>query len=220
MSRYKHNETLPYTDDYIDTEGDIRHRDDNPEGFAAEGLGPRGDFFRDEAVPVEDTYYEEIAESDEIRGVAVDLGFRATNLLLATDSLAYASMLQGLLKSGDRKKIHEYGGEQLIHTKIKAASRRGRQALRAASGLDAMLANPRMVPDEDGFPYTAEQAKDDEVQIVHGFRTKYTADAYRTMPPDTSIADKIAKKREVDAARHDLRQNLARQLRTTKAQSQ
>ena len=133
---------------------------------------------------------------------------------------AGSRMLQGLLKSGDRKKIHEYGGEQLIHTKIKAASRRGRQALRAASGLDAMLANPHMVPDEDGFPYTAEQAKDDEVQIVHGFRTKYTADAYRTMPPDTSIADKIAKKREVDEARHDLRQNLARQLRTTKAQSQ
>lgn len=219
MTRNKHKESLP-NQDYLDVEGDIRHADDNPEGFAASGNSPRGNFFRDDAEPTDDLYYDEIAEAQEIRGVSVDLGFRATNLLLATDSLAYASMLQGLLKAGNRRKIMEYGGERLIHTKIKAASRRGRQALRAASGLDAMLANPRMVPDEDGSPYTVEDAENDEVQIVYGFRQAYTADAYRNMPSGASVADKIAKKREVDTARHELRHNLARQLRDTKAQSQ
>ena len=210
MSRHTPKETLPYSADYLDNEGDIRHPDDNPEGFAAEGFTPKGnDFTPEDAIDYLDFADEERANADEPKGVAVDLAFRATNLLLATDSYAKASMLRGFIRSNNRKKIHEYGGEEMIRLAIKRNTDRGRQALRAGTGIDAMLANPGMVPDEGGFPYTTQDAEDDLVQIQRHFRDELTADGARSLQDATAI-EKIHKVKEIDQKREAFRRTLAR----------
>ncbi len=209
------SEILPVIESYVDDEGDIRHIDDNPDGFAAEGYTPKGvDYFRNDAVVATD--HE--TDTPVVLGVSVDLGLRATNLLLATDSFAKASMLRGFLRANDREKIREYGGEPAIQASIGRNLERGRKALRAGSGIDAMLADPDMVPDEYGLPYNAQQATDDLVMTQRDFRETYTAEGVRVMQNATA-REKIQKSKEINANRHSFRRVLARQAIKDKTQS-
>jgi hypothetical protein len=219
MNGHTPKEHLPTSSDYLDTEGDIRHHDDNPEGFNAKGTASReSDHTREDAEPVVDTYYDELAEQEEIPGAYVELGFRATHLLLAADSYAKASMLRGLLRANNRRKIAEYGGELFIQTSIQRNIERGRQALRAGYGIDAMLARPDMIPNEFGQPYDTQQAEDDLVAVQAAFRRNYTADGVRLMH-DASALEKAQKSKEVSEKRDSFRRTLARQAVMYKTQS-
>ena len=210
MKRHMPQEVLP-TGDYIDTDGDIRHPDDDPAGFAAEGLSPRGNYFRGDAMPHEDTYYDELAEADEFPVVAVDLGHRARHLLRATNLLSKASMLEGLLNSNNPAKIAQYGGRSHIIKRINKASTEGRAELHTAAGYDIMLEHPYMVPDEDGVPYSDVQAKDEMTSTLYRFRQMYTADGYRSFSSDKSAADKARLAKEIDQRRDAFRHTLAQQ---------
>lgn len=210
MNRHVPKELL-LTGDYLDVEGDIRHPDDDPEGFAAEGRSPRGNYFRDDAVPHEDTYYDELAEADELPVVAVDLGHRARYLLRATNLFSKASMLEGLLSSNNPAKIAQYGGRALIVKRIHKADEEGKAALHTAAGYDIMLKYPYMVADGDGAPYSERQAEDDEVKMRYLFRRDYTADGYRSFSSDKTAADKARLAKEIDRRREDFRHTLAKQ---------
>ncbi len=198
-------ERLPAIQSYLDDEGDIHSIDDDVTGFDIEGA----------------SYYDEFAEQDKVPvepGVSVDLGLRATNLLLATDSFAKASMLRGFLSANEREKIKAYGGEPAIQASIRRNLERGRQALRIGSGIDAMLAHPDMVPDEYGLPYNDQQATDDLVMAQRDFRNTYTAEGVRTMQ-DATAREKMEKGKDVNAKRHAFRRALTRQVIKDKTQS-
>lgn len=211
MSRYSQKETL-FTGDYIDNDGDVRSPDDNPEGFEAVGYTPKGsDYTREDAVTDEYDQLElEIPENEQL-GVHVSLGMRATNLLAAIDAFSHVSMLQGFLRSNNRKKIIEYGGEEAISRAISRSNERGSRALRAGTGIDAMLASPDLVPDADGTPYDEGLAANDLAQYKFAFRDSLTA--YGTQRLDSASAkEKVDKQKQIERNRATLRRQLAQQI--------
>lgn len=202
-------EYLPALQSYLDDEGDIRPIDDDPSGFPVVGMTPKySDFFSGDA---EDGVNYEHGSTD-VDGPSVHLGQRAIQLLHAVDMYSSASMLQGLIDSNDTIKITVYGGEQLLKQRIARKKKMGTEALRAASGVDAMIGSPIDFTDELSSSYAMQDADDEMVQIRRAFVDTYTGDGIRHMT-NASVAEKQQKKKDIESARNNLRKTLARQVK-------
>jgi len=107
-------------DSFVDKEGDIHPRDDA--GFDAVGYRRFSDLYREDVAPDtlddKDHFYQSIADAEVILPLrlersypSVELGRYATNMAQALTKFARMNELNGLVKSGDKLKIHRYGGE-------------------------------------------------------------------------------------------------------------
>lgn len=213
MNRQTHKESLlTVPSDYQDSEGDVRHIDDNPDGFDAEGKNASNTFYeRRSAAERAHADYAEIAEEDDVPGVSVNLGERAVHLSAALDAYSKISMLNGLLRSGNSRQIRKYGGEAAIRRAITKHGETGRRSLREGTGINAMLERPHLILDDEGGEYDELKAHDDLVTEQYGFKTAYTAEGVRNMSSDTSARDKRDKVKAITKAREGLKTTLERQ---------
>jgi hypothetical protein len=205
-------EMLPAVSSYIDDQGDIRHVDDNPDGFDAMGHIPKGQVENPEHAVIDEWYHpdREVPESEEL-GVYVGIGERAVNMLEAVKAYNHASMLRGLLRTKNRKKIIEYGGEESIRRLITQYTERGRKALSAGTGIDAMLQKPDMILDGYGMPYDKSQASDDLVQYQFQLRDEMTAFGAQRHD-DYTARQRLEKTHEIERNRDAFRKRMARQV--------
>jgi hypothetical protein len=212
MTTHAIREILPAIDSYLDEDGDIHSLADDPDGFEAVGPTTFGQQADNESAIVDGREDLSGLESvGDVEGVSVDLGERAINLLAAVDSYNHASMLSGFLRSNNRTKIAQYGGEDAIRRAITRSNDRGRKALRRGTGIDAMLANPEMAADEYGAPYDELKATDDLVAYNYEMRTTMTA-AGAIKADGASAKEKIDKHKEIARNRAEFRRRMARQV--------
>lgn len=160
---------LPHEGVYVDAEGEVRPVDDDPELT----------WTWDETDETDVSDDVDLKSGSEIRLAIehplpqVDLGVRAIALARALDDIAHASMLQGLLDGGDSKKLAEQGGRKAVKESLLVAHQNARSALRTGSGVDSLIGTE--------FGLTKQDADDEMVFLMHGFKRRYTADAARAL---------------------------------------
>lgn len=134
MNRPHSHEHTPH---FIEIDGDVRHPDDDVQGFDAEGFTPKeSSFSTDESIKISEEY-EELADADELP-LAINIDYYREQQYLARKSFAKAHRNAGL----EKRLAHESDTRDLrpIEDKRREYMRVGDEHFKRAFGYEAMKA--------------------------------------------------------------------------------